>query len=416
MRARLRKLYDERAAAWSKVQDIQDRRSRDGYEPTQEDGETYTRSLDDVERLGREIEEEERADRLGATFDRAEPGSRSTNPRPAEEEERDVSDEYREVFGSYLRRGDVGMTPEGRSLLEQGFVALEDRAQSAGVDAAGGYTVPKEFLQRMTEALKAFGGILGVAEVLNTTTGAPLQWPTNDDTGNVGAILAENTQVTEQDFVFGSTNLAAHMYTSKMVRVSRQLLQDSAFDLEVWLPRKLGERIGRAAAGHFGTGTGTAQPQGLVPGLTKVQETGTASKVGYDDLVDLEHMVDPAYRQSSTVRYVLHDLALRELRKIKDTQGRPLWVPAIAGGPPSTINGYAYTIDNSLPAPADGAKPIVFGDIRAAYAVRIVNGAQTLRLGERYADYLQIGFLGFQRLDGKVQDASAAAALQIKSA
>ncbi|MFD6029801.1 phage major capsid protein [Cellulosimicrobium funkei] len=417
MRARLRNLYDERAAAWSKVQDIQDRRSRDGYEPTQEDGETYTRALDDVEKLGREIEEEERADRLGATFDRVEPGSRSTNPRPAEEEERDVSDEYREAFGSYLRRGDVGMTPEGRSLLEQGFVALEDRAQAAGVDAAGGYTVPKEFLHRMTEALKAFGGILSIAEVLNTTTGAPLQWPTNDDTGNVGAILAENTQVTEQDTTFGSVNLAAHMYTSKMVRVSRQLLQDTAFDLEVWLPRKLGERIGRAAAGHFGTGTGTAEPQGLVTGLTKVQETGTASKIGYDDLVDLEHMIDPAYRQSPSVRYVLHDLALRDMRKIKDTQGRPLWVPAIAGGPPSTINGYAYTIDNSLPAPgAEDAKPIVFGDIRAAYAVRVVNGAQTLRLSERYADYLQIGFLGFQRLDGKVQDASAAAALQIKSA
>lgn len=416
MRARLRKLYDERAAAWSKVQDIQDRRSRDGYEPTQEDGETYTRALDDVESLGKQIEEEERADRLGATFDRVEPGSRSTNPRPVEEEERDVSDEYREAFGAYLRRGDNGMTPEGRSLLEQGFVALEDRAQAAGVDAAGGYTVPKEFLVRMTEALKAFGGLLGVAEVLNTTSGAPLQWPTNDDTSNVGAILAENSQVTEQDFVFGSTSLAAHMYTSKMVRVSRQLLQDTAFNLEEWLPRKLGERIGRAAAGHFGTGTGTGQPQGIVTGLTKVTSTATASKIGYDDLVDLEHSVDPAYRQSATVRYLLHDFALRELRKLKDTTNRPLWVPAIAGGPPSTINGYAYTIDNSLPAPADDAKPIVFGDIRAAYAVRVVNGAQTLRLAERYADYLQIGFLGFQRLDGKVQDTSAAAALEITGA
>jgi len=416
MRARLRKLYDERAAAWSKVQDIQDRRSRDGYEPSEEDGETYTRALDDVEKLGKQIEDEERADRLGATFDRAEPGSRSTNPRPAEEEERDVSDEYREAFGSYLRRGDAGMTPEGRSLLEQGFVALEDRAQAAGVDAAGGYTVPREFLVRMIEALKAFGGLLGVAEVLNTTSGAPLQWPTNDDTGNVGAILSENTQVTEQDFVFGSANLTAHMYTSKMVRVSRQLLQDTAFNLEEWLPRKLGERIGRAAAGHFGTGTGTGQPQGIVTGLTKVTPTATALKIGYDDLVDLEHSVDPAYRQSPTVRYVLHDFALREMRKIKDTTNRPLWVPAIAGGPPSTINGYAYTIDNSLPEPGADAKPIVFGDIRAAYVVRVVNGAQTLRLAERYADYLQIGFLGFQRIDAKVQDTSAAAALEITGA
>ncbi|EYR64649.1 HK97 family phage major capsid protein [Actinotalea ferrariae CF5-4] len=418
MNARLRKLLEQRATAWSQVQDIQARRAADGFEPTAEDGEAFTRALDEVQRLSDEIETEERAARLGAGLGIDPASVRGTTPRPGEDGDgggRDVAEEYRSAFDGYLRRGMGQLSGTEQQLLERGYVEGEEfRALGASVDAAGGYTVPKEFLDRMIEALKSFGGILSVASVINTTTGAPLSWPTNDDTANKGAILAENTQVTEQDFVFGSANLGAHMYTSKMVRVARQLLQDSAFNLAVWLPRKLGERIGRAAGEHFAVGTGTGQPQGLITGLTKGVTSGTIGKVGYDDLVELEHSIDAAYRTRAS--YVLADSALRELRKLKDSQGRPLWVAGMAGGVPSTINGRPYIIDNDLPVQANGSKSIVYGDIEAAYVVRVVAGAQTLRLNERYADYLQVGFLGFQRLDGKVQDTSAAAVLTVRAA
>lgn len=415
MNVRLRNLLEERARAWSQVQDIQARREQAGYQPTEEDGETYSRALDDVERLSKEIEAEERAERLARVMDAPAGDVRSTTPRSAEDGEQDEAERYRAAFARYLRAGITDLDPEERSILQSGFVAAEGRAQGTGT-TAGGYTVPQGFLQRMVETLKAFGGIAGVAEVISTDTGAELVWPTNNDTANKGAILAENTQAGEQDLTFGQAKLGAYMFTSKIVRASIQLLQDSAFDLEAWLPVKLGERIGRAGADYFATGTGTSQPQGLVTGLTLDVETGTAAKVGYDDLVDLEHKIDPAYRNAGRCRYVLHDSALREIRKIKDSQNRPLWVPAMAGGIPSTINGQPYTVDNSLAEFAAGAKSVVFGDIQAAYVVRVVSGAQTLRLTERYADYLQVGFLGFQRLDGLVQDAAAAATLTIKSA
>lgn len=413
MRARLRNLIDQRAAAWSQVQDIQARREADGYEPSQEDGEAYTRALDEVQRLSEEIEAEERADRLAASFGTIDPSQRTTNPVAGGGEERgDVADEYRAAFGRYLRSGMGRLTADEQRLMEQGFI--EARAQGVSIDTAGGYTVPETFLNRMTEAQQSFGGLFDLAEVITTATGNPLRWPTNDDTGNKGAILDENTQVTEQDVVFGGADLGGYMYTSKMVRASLQLLQDSAFDLEAWLARKLGERIARASAEHFAVGTGVGQPQGLVTGLTKTVSTGTIGKIGYDDLVDLEHAIDPAYRANA--RYVLADSALRELRKLKDSQNRPLWVPALAGGVPSTVNGRPYTVDNSFAAVENGSKSVVFGDIRAAYVIRQVQGAQTMRLTERYADFLQVGFLGFQRLDGKVQDTSAAAALVIKAA
>jgi HK97 family phage major capsid protein len=409
MNAQLRKLYDERAAAWSQVQDIQSRRERDGYSSTEEDGATYTRSLADVERLSQEIETEERAARLEGVMSAPAPGQSDTNPRGDEDRSGD-GEKYERAFDHYLRRGMVGMSGDQLQLMERSLVENPElRAGAVGTDAAGGYTVPDGFVAKMTEALKAYGGILGLAEVLNTTSGNDLRWPTNDDTANVGAIVGENTQVGEQDFTFGNTALGAYMYTSKIVRLSFQLLQDSAFDLNGFVARKFGERIGRGAAAHFAAGTGTGQPKGLNT-ATNILTTGAATTaITYDNLVDLEHKIDPAYRGSA--QYVVHDDVVKAARKLKDGQQRPLWVPAMAGGVPSTINGRAYTVDNSLPALAAGSKSAIYGDIRAAYVVRVVRGGQTLRLTERYADYLQVGFLGFQRLDGTVQDNNAVAVL-----
>jgi HK97 family phage major capsid protein len=72
-----------------------------------------------------------------------------------------------------------------------------------------------EFQARLVETMKAYGGILAVADVITTADGAPIQWATNNDTANIGALLSENTQVTEQDFTFGTATLGAYMYTSK---------------------------------------------------------------------------------------------------------------------------------------------------------------------------------------------------------
>jgi HK97 family phage major capsid protein len=415
MNAHLRKLLDQRATAWSQVQDIRSRRSAAGYEPTTEDGETYTRALDEVERLSAEIETEQRAENMGRMFDGPADDHRSTNPRPDEGEERDADPAaaYRQAFDTFMRRGIGDLTPEQRSVLSQGFV--ESRALGAGTGAAGGYTVPVEQLNKMVETMKAFGGILSVADVITTTDGHPLQWPTNDDTNNIGALLSENTQVTEQDLTFASAQLGAYMYTSKMVRVSYQLLQDSAFNLDAWLPRKLGERIGRALAVHLATGTGVNQPQGLITGLTKTVTSAAGAGVSYADLVGLQFAIDPAYRNSNNLRYVLADTALRSLLTAVDPDGRPLWVPTTNDGAFDQIAGKPYTVDNNMAALALGSKSVVYGDIRAAYTVRQVQGAQTLRLTERFADFLQVAFLGFARFDAVVQDANAAAVLTQKA-
>jgi len=396
----LERLIDEQNKLWKRMCDIRDAAEREGRDLTAEERANWDEAEKRLTEVSGDIERLERMARL----EKVDWSQVVVTGGGGDDVAADRRAAYEEAFGLWLRGGMERLNPEQRQMLAAAYE--EVRAQGTSPDTAGGYLVPEGFRNVMTETLKAFGGIMNVANVITTSTGNPLVWPTNDDTGNVGAILGENTQVTEQDVTFGQNTLGAHTYTSNLVRVSLQLLQDSAFDLESWLPRKLGERIGRAAAQHFATGSGTGQPQGITQGTVGVTGATSAQPViTYDDLVDLEHSVNSAYR--SRARYVLSDAALKLIRKLKDSQDRPLWVPVPAPGFPATINGYPYTVDDGMPAPAPDAVSIAFGDFQAGYVIRQVQGVQVMRLSERYADYLQVGFLGFSRLDGRIDDASA---------
>lgn len=406
----LNSLIAKRAQAWEAYQAIL-ARSATAEELSAEDRSALDAAEADIARMSQDIERLQRADALRTQFDTVD---RSDVPAGDVRSDTAPDEAYSEAFQSFLRRGIGSVSAEHRQLLEQGFVPGDDlRAQGVATDAAGGFLVPEGFLNKMTETMKFFSSLLDIANVITTTTGNDLVWPSNDDTGNKGAILAENTQVTEQDVVLGQKSLKAHMYTSKLVRVSYQLLQDAAFDLDGWLPGKLGERIGRIYNEHFTTGTGTNQPEGVqtnaVVGVTGA--AGQTTSVVYDDLVDLEHSVDVAYRNERS-RYMWHDLTLAKLRKLKDADGRPLWEPSLQVGTVDRFNGRPYKVNNDMPVMAASAKSILFGDFSAGYIVRQVRSVQTLRLTERYADFLQVGFLGFARADGKPDDPGAIRAYQ----
>ncbi|MYV56511.1 phage major capsid protein [Streptomyces sp. SID3212] len=405
MPAQLDRLIDEQNKTWQRMQDIQTLAEREERDWTAEERTNWdaaearlTEVSGDIERINK-MAALDKIDRSQIVTTTGEPEGRRGGDA-AEKAKR-----YADTFGVYLRGGMDRLSPDQRNMMMDHEVDL--RAMGAGIDTAGGFTVPEEFRNIMTETMKAFGGLLGLADVITTSTGADLKWPTNDDTSNEGEILGENQPAGEQDLAVGGKTLKAHIFSSKQVRLSLSLLQDSAFGLESWVPKKLGERIGRRAARAWTTGTGVDQPEGLTTGAAvgKQGAGGQTTSVIYDDLIDLEHSVDSAYRPNG--RYLMHDFTLKVIRKLKDGQSRPLWTPVPAPGFPSTINGFEYTLDNSMPIPAASAKTIAFGDFKAGYVIRQVQAVQTLRLVERYAEYLQVAFLGFARMDGGIQDSSA---------
>jgi len=192
-------------------------------------------------------------------------------------------------------------------------------------------------------------------------------------------------------------------YSSKLIRVSFQLLQDTFFPLETWLAERLGERLGRIMNTHFTTGDGSSKPYGLVTGssLGKTGAAGQTSTIVYADLVDLEHSIDPSYRPGSA--FMMHDSMLKVLKKLVDGQSRPLWQPGLTVGEPNSILGYPYYINQDIAAPAASAKSLLFGQLNKYYW-RDVQGIQVMRLSERYSDYLQVGFMAFARAGGRLID------------
>lgn len=415
MSEHLKRLVDEQNRLFIRMQEIQNAAEAEGRDWTAEERQNWDAANARIDVVSGDIERLERSAELDRIDYRqaVQTSGKPDAPETSSDEAREAA--FGEAFTQFIRGGMDNLTIEQRRIMAE---ARQDvRAQGIGTPAAGGYLVPPGYRATMTEALKAFGGLMNHANIITTSTGQPLQWPTNNDTGNVGAILAENTQISEQDVTIGTRAVGAYTYTSKLVRVSLQLLQDEVFDINTWLPRKQGERIGRAVADDLINGTGTGEPTGILPGVTMGVDAGSAAGgVTYDDFIDLEHSIDPAYRAMGNCRFLFNDTVLAAARKLKDTQNRPLWLPVPVPGMPATINGQPYAIDQAMPNIGNGANPILFGDFRAGYLVRQVLDVQMVRLAERYADFLQVGFFGFMRLDATPDDALAVKSIKFTSA
>ena len=278
----------------------------------------------------------------------------------------------------------------------------EFRAMNVGTGSQGGFFVPSGFQYEIETALKAFGGMRQVARIVETATGNPLPWPTSNDTGVSGELVGENQTVTFAQATLAQITLGAYKYSTKGVQVSLELLQDSAFDIEAYLKEQFVIRMGRITNNHFTVGTGTAQPKGLAVAAPAGPTAQAAGAVSYVDLVELEHSVDPAYRFGA--KFMLHDSTLKLIKELKDSLGRPLWLPAIANNAPDTILGYPYQINQDMPIVGTGNKQLLFGALNK-YAVRVVKELSVLRLDERYAELGQVAFIGFARYDGNLIDA-----------
>jgi HK97 family phage major capsid protein len=290
-------------------------------------------------------------------------------------------------------------------------------AQSEGIPSEGGYLVPDLFRQKLVKKMKAFGGIGSVAERYTTGNGNPTEWPTIDDTGNVGEIVQEgNTFSGGADLVFGSNALSSYSYVAgggagTPLRVSLELLQDSSFDIEALLSRLLGTRIARIQAQHLATGTGVNQPLGLMTGLTPVQNAANTG-IKYGDLVAAIHSVDPAYR--SNARWVMNDLTLAQIELLTDSVGNPIYRGRDAnmalGLNESTLLGYPITIDQALSTVVNNSPTVqwgAFGDIRQGYVVRDVKDVQLLVNPYARMAYRQVEFTAWARMDATQQDTNA---------
>jgi HK97 family phage major capsid protein len=311
---------------------------------------------------------------------------------------------YERLFRSYMRHGTTAMASADLALLNQVHIGAAALQTTSG--AAGGYGIPPAWQAQIFEALKWFGGMRQVANIISTSEGQDLPFITVDDTGNVGEILGEGNTASEQAPTFGQRILKAHVFSSKVVPVSITLLNDEGFGLVPYLTRMFGQRIGRVQNTYFTTGAGANEPSGIVSDATLGVTTAGTATFTYDEIaIDLVHSVDIAYRNMPTAGFMLHDTSLKALKKLKNGDGDYLWTAGTQSGEPDRLAGYRYTINNDMATPATTAKSVLFGDLHEYY-IRDVEDISVMRFEDSvYGLKRQIAMVAFARADGGLIDA-----------
>ena len=336
--------------------------------------------------------------------------------------------QHRAAVEAAARQG--GSTDEGaalRAMLSGGLsnLSAEQRtamrarvnhdiqaAMSTTTGSEGGYTVATEFSKSLIQAMKAAYAVRSVATGFQTATGAQMLFPTADSTSEEGEIIGQNASSNTGETGFGSASLDVYKYSSKSIALPFELIQDSMFNIEAYITELLRLRLGRIQNRHHTVGTGTNQPRGVVTAAAvgRAGATGQVATVTYDDLVRLEHSVDPFYRSAG--KFMMHDNTLMALRLLKDGQNRPIFVPGYEqgnpGGAPDRLLGREIVINQHMDPMAANAKSILFGDF-SKYLIRDVMDVTLFRMTDsKYTEKGQVGFLAFCRSGANMVDIGGA--------
>lgn len=375
--------------------------------------------LAEVEAIDAEIAREQRTIQLAGDD---QPSADDLRNRHTVDPSRQDGREVNAALRSYLSGGISNLTPEQRSALQARQTPDIRNAMSTTTAAEGGYTTAPEYQRTLETALREYGQIFDAVSTINTAHGMQMLFPTSDPTAEVGEIVGQNAAVTGADTTFGQIALEVFKYSSKKIALPFELLQDTFIDMEAYINDILAMRLGRLQAAHMTTGTGTAQPRGLVTAATVgvTGATGQATSVTYDSLVDLEHSLDPAYRNRAGVAWMMHDSSVKVIRKIKDSNNRPIFVPGYEtgapGGAPDTLLGRRIVVNQNMAAMAANARSILFGDYKK-YVRRVVMDLTMFRMTDSaFTLNGQVGFVAFNRVGGNLIDVGGAVKAFVNSA
>lgn len=412
MPERIDELMQTRAALVTEQRRLIDSAEGENRDLTAEETQEYSRMDGELDSLDGRIERLRDHRERQRSLAEAE-ANRGGVWNPAGDRDPDRGDEqraYDRVFDRYLRVGMIDLNDEERTLLRSGYRTEEDgeaRDLSAGVGAAGGFTVPQGFYGKLVNKLEMQSMVRqSGATRIETTGGNTIPIP--KITAHAAAVWATEGQVlAAADDTFGQVNLAAFKAV-KLVKVSLELLEDSGVDIEGYIASEAGRAIGRLEGDAFATGASgsTTTPEGVVKkasiGVTTAAAGGLI--ITADEFIDMVYSVSRPYRTGAS--WLMSDATVKLVRKLKDGQGRYLWQEALTKDEEATLLGYPVYVEPSIDAPGSAKDVATFGN-HAGYFIRDVRALRIFRLNERYMDAGEVGFLGWHRTDGDLVDTNA---------
>ena len=333
----------------------------------------------------------------------------------------------RSALSRWLRDGNAGLEADEREtmLSEIRNSALPGgggetfilSAASASDASSGEEAVQETVLPRVIDRLAHYGGVSQMAQQFMSATGNEYRIPQMDAATQEGEFLdAQNTETANEDIPdIGIQSFGAKTISSKSILITRELLQDSVFDVQSYAERQAVRRIGRVSNKFFTvTQAGTGMPVGVVSSAKVGLTAAAADKVTWVELTDLIYAINRAYREGGEmgeggfspelggrIGYMISDNAEKAIRVLLDNDGRPLWVPSTREGAPSMLNGHPYVVNGHMDAVATGNVPILFGNF-SYYGIRTVAAIEIFRfMDSRTMQRNTVECLAFARRDAR---------------
>ena len=392
-------LREKRAKLWDSTKAFLDSRRNENGLLSAEDTATYEKMEADVVSLGKEIDRLERQAILDLELSK--PTSTAITNKPSQHQEPEktgrASNEYKAAFWKAMKN-------------KNSFDV--QNALQVGTDSEGGYLVPDEFERTLVETLQEENLFRQLATIITTSSG-DRKIPVVATKGTASWVDEEGA-IPESDDAFGQVSIGAYKLAT-MIKVSEELLNDSVFNLEQYIAKEFGRRIGAKEEEAFFVGDGTGKPTGIfnaTGGAGVGITTASATAITIDEIMDLFYSLKSPYRKNAV--FVTNDATVKSIRKLKDGNGQYLWQPSVTAGQPDTILNRPLKTSAYVPAIAAAAKTIAFGDF-SYYWVADRQGRAFQRLNELYAATGQVGFKATQRVDGKLILAEAVKVLQMKA-
>lgn len=377
----INEMIQKRAKVWETAKNFVDTHENENGVLSAEDNATYSKMEQEIEDLTSAIDRQQRAEAREAELNKAMNEPLTGRPvQKVEEKTGRASNAYKEDFGAHLR---------GKRLVHN--------VLSEGSMADGGYLVPEEFERQIVAGLDEANVVRGLAKVI--TTSAERKIPVAA-THSTAQWTAENGAYTESNPTFDQKTIDAFKLTD-LVKVSIELLQDSAFDLESYIASEFARAFGIAEEEAFCVGTGTGQPTGIFTanGGTVGVTAAAANAITADELISLVYTLKSPYRRNA--KFLMNDATVALIRKLKDNNGAYLWQPSLQAGEPDRLLGYELYTSPYVPGVASEALTVAFGDFKN-YWIADRAGRTVQRLNELYSTNGQVGFVATERVDGKV--------------
>ena len=387
----IQELREKRNTAWNAAKAFLESHRTEKGTLTAEDDATYTRMEQDIADLGKEIARLERQEALDAELSK--PVGTPLTSKPATGKQPEVktgraSDEYRK-----------GMLTALRTNFRQVSNVLQE-----GVDADGGYLVPEEYDRRLIQTLSEENIMRRLGHVITTSGEHKINIAA---TKPAAAWIEEGGALQFSDATFAQILLDAHKL-HVAIKVTEELLYDSAFNLESYIIEQFGKALANAEEDAFLNGTGVGQPLGLFAETGGGHVAGTlTAALKADDVMGLIYELKRPYRKNAS--FIMNDKTVAQIRKFKDNNGAYLWQPSYKEGEPDRVLGYAVHTSEFVPENA-----IAFGDY-SYYNIGDRGTRSFKQLTELFAGNGMIGYVAKERVDGKLILPEAVQILKLKT-